>query len=76
MTNDNLWRVTIEYTGRRIFDVEANCHDEAIDTAKDCFSDECYHEKITRIDIKKFPIFSKDEINKEVQDAMSYNGEI
>lgn len=68
----SLWRVTIEYTGIRVYDLEVDNEDEAIDLAKDCFDDENIYEKITKICVKEFPIFSENQIDEALKDAEKF----
>ena len=55
----NLWRVTIEYTGRKVYDLEFDNKDEAIDLPKNCFDDETIYENITNIHVEEFSDTSK-----------------
>ena len=50
----SLWRVTIEYTGRKVYDIEIGTKEKAEDLAIDCFADETIYENITCIDAKEF----------------------
>lgn len=58
-----LWRVTIEYTGRKVYDLEFDNKDEAVDLAKNCFDDETIYENITCIDAKEFDDTPKQQSN-------------